>query len=31
LDPKRVDELYDRLLDLEKVSDIREMAGLLVP
>jgi 2-methylcitrate dehydratase PrpD len=31
LDQKRVDELYDRVLHLEKVSDVRTLASLLVP
>jgi len=31
LDSKRVDELYDRVLHLERVSDVRTLASLLVP
>jgi 2-methylcitrate dehydratase PrpD len=31
LSPKRADDLYDRLLDLENVSDVRQLASLLVP
>lgn len=31
LEQKRVDELYDRVLNLEKVSDVRTLASLLVP
>ena len=31
LKKKRVDELYDLVLNLEKVSDVRKLASLLVP
>ncbi len=31
LDPKRVDELYDLVLNLEDVSDVKKLASLLVP
>lgn len=31
LEKKRVDELYDVVLNLEKVSDVRKLASLLVP
>jgi hypothetical protein len=31
LSQRRVDQLYDTIQNLEKVSDVRELAELLVP